>query len=78
MVYSKYFDTDSKLSIIINAVIKFFNIKNIVFIFFSLILSSQIFIGNYPLFTVILFGVASALSISNWNDYLWDEFYWYL
>lgn len=63
MVYSKYFDTDSKLSIIINAVIKFFNIKNIVFIFFSLILSSQIFIGNYPLFTVILFGVASALSV---------------
>jgi len=63
MVYSRYFESDNKFISLFSKLKYFFNFKNVVFIIFSFIASSQLFECGYPIFSVAIFGVASVFNV---------------
>lgn len=65
MIYNKYLESGfvDKVSAVFDYIKKGINIPNIIFVFFSLMLSSQTFMGNYEPFSIVLFGVASVFNI---------------
>ncbi len=65
MILEKYLDSEvgEKVSLVIDYIKKGFNIPNIIFVIFSILLASQTFIGEYEPFSVVLFGVASVFNI---------------
>ena len=65
MIYNKYIESGvgEKVSIILEYIKKGINIPNIIFIIFSLLVSSQSFMGEYEPFSIVLFGLASVFNI---------------
>ena len=65
MIFEKYLESETgqKVSIIFDYIKKGINIKNILFIILSLLLSSQNFLGDFEVFNVVLFGVASVFNV---------------
>ena len=65
MIYNKYRErgVGDKVSAIFDYIKKGINIPNITFVFFSIMLASQSFMGSYEPFSIVLFGVASVFNI---------------
>lgn len=63
---NSYVKTDSfseRLPILFNALKKFLNLKNIIFVILSLSMSNTSFFGSYTPFSLVLFGVASVFNV---------------
>ena len=63
MVYGRYLESEGKFSSLLNKARYFFNFKNVLFMIFSFVLSSQMFESGYPLLSVALFGVANIFNV---------------
>ena len=63
MIYNKYFESESKIMIVLNKLKKIFSLKNVVFIILSFVFSSQIFIGEYSQLSIVMLGVASVFNV---------------
>ena len=63
MVYSKYFESDSKFSLVINKLRDIFSLKNVIFIILSFIFSTQIFHSDYSQLSVVMLGLASVFNV---------------
>lgn len=63
MVYSKYFESDNKFSLVINKLRDIFSLKNVVFIILSFIFSTQIFHSDYSQLSVVMLGLASVFNV---------------
>lgn len=63
MVYSKYFESDSKFVVVINKLKEIFSFKNIIFIVLSFIFSTQIFHSDYSQLSVVMLGLASVFNV---------------
>lgn len=65
MIYNKYLESGfgEKVSAIFDYIKKGINVPNIIFVIFSLCISSQSFMGSYEPFSIVLFGVASVFNI---------------
>lgn len=65
MIYNKYLDeeTNEKVSSVLESIKRIVNIKNIIFILISLVLSSQNFISDFFPFSFVMLGVASVFNV---------------
>lgn len=65
MIYNKYLDeeTNEKVSSALNSIKRVINIKNIIFVLISLVLSSQNFISEFFPFSFVMLGVASVFNV---------------
>lgn len=63
MVYGRYMESEGKFSSLLNKARYFFNFKNVLFMIFSFVLSSQMSDSGYPLLSVALFGVANIFNV---------------
>ncbi len=65
MIYSKYLDNDvdEKVNSILSTVKKIFSFKNIIFMIFSILLSTKTIIGDFMPFNYVIMAVASAFEV---------------
>lgn len=65
MIYNKYLDeeTNEKVSSALNSIKRVINIKNIIFVLISLVLSSQNFISEFFPFSFVMLGVACVFNV---------------
>lgn len=63
MVYGKYLESEGKFSNLFNKIKYLFSFKNVLFMVFSFVLSSQMFEGGYPALSIALFGVANIFNV---------------
>ena len=61
--YVKTNETYKKSWVFFNAIKKFINIKNIIFIILSFAMANTSFMGDYSPFSIVLFGVASVFNV---------------
>ncbi len=65
MIYNKYLENNfsEKVQMVFEFLKKGINVKNIIFIILSLLVSCEAFLGNVEPFSVVLFGVASVFNV---------------
>lgn len=65
MIYNKYLDeeTNEKVSSVLDSIKRVVNLKNIIFVLISLVLSSQNFISEFFPFSFVMLGVASVFNV---------------